>query len=250
MTRALATSGVARPQASLDVLRCMPSILRGEDRPAQPDSPETSVWDEGPLPWEVTAVVALDSWDRPEGPPQLLALLPGDQADRNFGAAVGHRHHHRLRLAGGPGDRRGGGPGCRLQRPDRPRRGRDLPYHLRQHGTAAWPRCRRMVVGTINLAAGGRVQTGRRQHRLEIFKLAVAGNTTMMHLLLAIPPDSIRLAPYIPVVNHVPTLTAGELGLAAHPQAHGGLPAGRGELCRRATSARACSPPRWMRPAS
>ena len=33
-------------------------------------------------------MVALDSWDRPEGPPQLLALLPGDQADRNFGAAV------------------------------------------------------------------------------------------------------------------------------------------------------------------
>ena len=32
--------------------------------------------------------MALDSWDQPEGPPQLLALLPGDQADRNFGAAV------------------------------------------------------------------------------------------------------------------------------------------------------------------
>ena len=47
----------------------------------------------------------------------------------------------------------------------------------------------------------------------------MAGNTTMIHLLLAIPPDSIRLAPYIPAVNHVPTLTAGELGLAAHPQA-------------------------------
>ena len=88
VTRVLATLGVSRPQASLDVLRCMPSILRGEDCPAVPESPETSIWDAGPLPWEVTAVVALDSWDRPDGPPQLLALLPGDQADRNFGAAI------------------------------------------------------------------------------------------------------------------------------------------------------------------
>ena len=75
-----------------------------------------------------------------------------------------------------------------------------------------------MVVGTINrLLEAACKQVG--AHTAEIFKLAVAGNTTMMHLLLAIPPDSIRLAPYIPVVNHVPTLSAGELGLAAHPQA-------------------------------
>jgi uncharacterized 2Fe-2S/4Fe-4S cluster protein (DUF4445 family) len=33
----------------------------------------------------------------------------------------------------------------------------------------------------------------------------------MTHLLLGIPPESIRLAPYIPVVNHVPTLAAGAI---------------------------------------
>ena len=76
----------------------------------------------------------------------------------------------------------------------------------------------RLVVGTINrLLEAACKQVGASTD--EIFKLAVAGNTTMIHLLLAIPPESIRLAPYIPVVNHVPTLTAGELGLAAHPQA-------------------------------
>ncbi len=75
-----------------------------------------------------------------------------------------------------------------------------------------------LVVGTINrlLEAACR-HVGARTD--EIFKLAVAGNTTMIHLLLAIPPEPIRLAPYIPVVNHVPTLTAGPLGLGAHPQA-------------------------------
>ena len=66
-----------------------------------------------------------------------------------------------------------------------------------------------MVVSTINrLLEAACKQVG--ASTAEIFKLAVAGNTTMMHLLLAIPPDSIRLEPYIPVVNHVPTLTAGE----------------------------------------
>ncbi len=33
VTRALATLGVSRPQVSLDVLRCMPSILRGRELP-------------------------------------------------------------------------------------------------------------------------------------------------------------------------------------------------------------------------
>ena len=61
-----------------------------------------------------------------------------------------------------------------------------------------------LVVGTINrLLEAVCKQVG--ASTAEIFKLAVAGNTTMIHLLLAIPPESIRLSPYIPVVNHPPT---------------------------------------------
>jgi uncharacterized 2Fe-2S/4Fe-4S cluster protein (DUF4445 family) len=41
----------------------------------------------------------------------------------------------------------------------------------------------------------------------------------MIHLLLAIPPEAIRLAPYVPAVNQAPVLTAADLGLVAHPQA-------------------------------
>ena len=75
-----------------------------------------------------------------------------------------------------------------------------------------------LVVGTINrLLAAACKHVGAAPD--EVFKLTVAGNTTMIHLLLAIPPDSIRLAPYIPVVNHVPIAHRGELGLVAHPQA-------------------------------
>jgi uncharacterized 2Fe-2S/4Fe-4S cluster protein (DUF4445 family) len=47
----------------------------------------------------------------------------------------------------------------------------------------------------------------------------LAGNTTMIHLLLALPPRYIRESPYVPTVNPVPTLTGAESGLATHPDA-------------------------------
>jgi uncharacterized 2Fe-2S/4Fe-4S cluster protein (DUF4445 family) len=52
-----------------------------------------------------------------------------------------------------------------------------------------------------------------------IHKLTVTGNTTMMHLFLGIPPENIRLTPYIPAANQPPTFMAGELGLPIHPLA-------------------------------
>lgn len=217
VTRALATMGVSRPQAALDVLRCMPDVLRGGNCPAPEDSPAGDFWDEGPAPWEVTAVVALDSWDRPDGPPQLLALLPGDRTDRNFGAAVDIGTTTvsvwLVDLESGEVVAQAADYNGQIAR------GEDvisrIIYARRDERLIEM---QGLVVGTINrlLEAACR-QVG--ATTAEIFKLAVAGNTTMIHLLLAVPPESIRLAPYIPVMNHVPTLTASELGLAAHPQA-------------------------------
>ncbi len=53
----------------------------------------------------------------------------------------------------------------------------------------------------------------------EIVKATVAGNSTMIHLLLNIPAASIRLSPFVTAVNEVPELRAQELGLPIHPQA-------------------------------
>jgi uncharacterized 2Fe-2S/4Fe-4S cluster protein (DUF4445 family) len=50
-----------------------------------------------------------------------------------------------------------------------------------------------------------------------IYKTSLAGNSTMIHLLLQIPPSSIRLAPYITVANHIPVLSAREMGIDTHP---------------------------------
>ncbi len=53
----------------------------------------------------------------------------------------------------------------------------------------------------------------------QIYKATVAGNSTMMHLLLGIPAESIRLSPFVTGVNHVPALTARDIGLLLNPEA-------------------------------
>ena len=49
-----------------------------------------------------------------------------------------------------------------------------------------------------------------------VMKAVVAGNSTMIHLLLGIPAESIRLSPFITAVNHPPPLRAVAVGLDMH----------------------------------
>jgi uncharacterized 2Fe-2S/4Fe-4S cluster protein (DUF4445 family) len=53
----------------------------------------------------------------------------------------------------------------------------------------------------------------------DVFKVTITGNSTMIHLLLDIPAASIRLAPFVTAVNHVPSLKAEEVGLNINPEA-------------------------------
>ncbi|MEP7133399.1 MAG: ASKHA domain-containing protein [Chloroflexota bacterium] len=53
----------------------------------------------------------------------------------------------------------------------------------------------------------------------DVVKATIAGNSTMMHLLLGIPAGSIRLSPFITAVNHPPVMMAREVGLTSHPEA-------------------------------
>ena len=53
----------------------------------------------------------------------------------------------------------------------------------------------------------------------EVVKATIAGNSTMMHLLLGIPAASIRLSPFVTAVNHLPLMSAREVGLKTHPEA-------------------------------
>jgi uncharacterized 2Fe-2S/4Fe-4S cluster protein (DUF4445 family) len=83
----------------------------------------------------------------------------------------------------------------------------DSGKELRQH-----------VLDTIN----GLLETASKRVNAkpeQIVKATIAGNTTMMHLLLGIPPASIRLSPFIPAINHFPVMTARDIGLNTHPEA-------------------------------
>ncbi len=232
VTRELTRLGLAAPRTSLAVLRSMGGVLRGET--AAPD--ESAAADDtaaGPPPangsgeeisvstpyepWEVTAVVALDTWDQPDGPPQVLALLPGDQADRNFGAAVDIGTTTvtvwLVDLESGEVVAQASDYNGQIAR------GEDvisrIIYARKPENLVE---LQGLVTGTINrLLAAACKQVNARPD--EVFKFTIAANPTMMHLLLSIPPDQIRLAPFIPAVNHTPTLTAGELGLASNQQA-------------------------------
>jgi uncharacterized 2Fe-2S/4Fe-4S cluster protein (DUF4445 family) len=76
---------------------------------------------------------------------------------------------------------------------------------------------RKLVVDSINELIARACKRGKTKPD-QIYKTILAGNSTMMHLLLKIPPSSIRLAPYITVANHLPVLSAEETGLNTFSQ--------------------------------
>lgn len=77
---------------------------------------------------------------------------------------------------------------------------------------------RRLILKTIN-ALVERVCKRAKCESERIMKATLAGNSTMMHLLLGLPAESIRLMPFVTTVNSPPTLRAEDIGLAIHPEA-------------------------------
>jgi len=80
------------------------------------------------------------------------------------------------------------------------------------------PELRQRVLDTINSL----LETACKRVKAKpgnVVKAAIAGNSTMMHLLLGIPAASIRLSPFTTAVNHPPVMTAREVGLNTHPEA-------------------------------
>ena len=51
----------------------------------------------------------------------------------------------------------------------------------------------------------------------EIYNAVVSGNTTMIHLLLGLNPEYIRLKPYTPTLLEAPYITAEEVGIEIYP---------------------------------
>jgi uncharacterized 2Fe-2S/4Fe-4S cluster protein (DUF4445 family) len=99
------------------------------------------------------------------------------------------------------------------------RRGEDVISRIIYAGkNNGYVEMRELVLATINDLLHRACQRAQAD-RYEIFRTTVAGNSIMMHLLLGIPAGSIRTSPFVTAVNHIPTLSAREVGLEIHPEA-------------------------------
>jgi uncharacterized 2Fe-2S/4Fe-4S cluster protein (DUF4445 family) len=211
LRRALAQEhGISHLTADLVTLRRLGPILRAS----------------GEQDWPVTAIIEMDAWDRPKGPPRLIDLLPGDQRDQVWGAAIDIGTTtvtvYLVDLVKGEVAEAAADYNGQI------RRGEDvisrIVYASRstagQNGNRAdgLAELQGLVLGTINRLLARCCQR-RHIEPTQIYKATVAGNPTMIHLLAGIPPEQIRLAPYIPAINEMPTQRAAEMGLGIHPAA-------------------------------
>ncbi|MEE9597999.1 MAG: ASKHA domain-containing protein [Acidiferrobacterales bacterium] len=76
----------------------------------------------------------------------------------------------------------------------------------------------RRVLGTINRLVKAAAEEANVTSE-QIRSTCLSGNTTMIHLLLGLDPEQIRLAPYVPTIHSLAPITAQEAGLDIHPRA-------------------------------
>ncbi len=165
--------------------------------------------------WQVTAIVETDTWEQPAGPARLLDLLPSTDAIWGVAADIGTTtvSVYLVNLLSGEIAAKAAEYNGQIKR------GEDIIsriiYASKNDGLSE---LQALVVDTLNQL----IERAARRAKIEpaqIYKMTVAGNSTMIHLLLGLPPASIRLEPFVTAINQPPPLRAGELGLAIHPQA-------------------------------
>ena len=196
---ALAREGVENPQASLSFLRKMGATLREGD-------------------WQVHVILDTDVWDRPQCPPRLIDIRPGyARDDRIWGIAVDIGTTtvtvYLVELMSGEVVAQVADYNGQIKR------GEDVISRIiyaSKNGGAE--EMQSLVTATINWLVN---MACKRAHVApdDIVKATIAGNSTMIHLLLGMPTSSIRLAPFVTGINHSPTVTAAEVGLAINPLA-------------------------------
>jgi uncharacterized 2Fe-2S/4Fe-4S cluster protein (DUF4445 family) len=173
--------------------------------------------------WTVTLVIEADRWDAPEGPPRLVDVLAGEHLESLWAVAIDIGTTTNVvwlvdmlsgRVMARAADYNG-----------QIARGEDvisrIVYASRGKGEdkgKGLVELQRLVIQTLNgLLERVTAEVGARPE--EVYRAVVAGNSTMIHLLLALPPEPIRLMPFVTTVNHIPTLRAHELSLRLCPAA-------------------------------
>jgi uncharacterized 2Fe-2S/4Fe-4S cluster protein (DUF4445 family) len=192
-------AGISEIQVSLATLKNIGYVLRQQD-------------------WKVTAIIDSQAWDCPDCPGRLIQLLPGHIAEEVplWGVAIDIGTTTvslwLVNLLTGE---------VKAQVAEYNRqiaRGEDvisrIIYTAKNSGRE---QLRNLVVETINELID-RACKRTNVNPTDIIKSTIAGNSTMMHLFLGIPAESIRLAPFVTGVNHVPTITAREVDIHIHPE--------------------------------
>jgi uncharacterized 2Fe-2S/4Fe-4S cluster protein (DUF4445 family) len=186
-------------EASLPVLRRLAPALRDGD-------------------WTVTVVVELDTSHSREGPPRLIDVLPGERLESLWAVAmdIGTTSNvvWLIDLISGE---------VMAQKADyngQIARGEDVISRIiyASKSESNLKELQNLVLETFNRL----VQQTAEERGIstdEIYKAVVAGNSTMLHLFAGIPPETIRLMPFITVVNQLPMFEAREIGLGINPAA-------------------------------
>ncbi len=167
--------------------------------------------------WTVTVVVELDAWNRPDGPPRLINVLPGEHPESLWAVAIdiGTTSNVVWLIDMISGE-------VMAQKIDyngQIARGEDvisrIIYASKGDGLEE---LQGLVLETLNRLLNEAAQE-RGIRTDQIYKAVVAGNSTMMHLFTGVPPESIRRMPFITAVNQFPPFPAHEIGLEINAEA-------------------------------
>ncbi len=199
-TAARKQAGVTDLKTSLEMLRKIGGVVREGD-------------------WNVTAVLNAKTWDCPDCPAELLDINPGHipQDTPLWGVAIDiGTTTVSLWLT----DLLTGQVRAQVAEYNQQiSRGEDVISRIIFAGkNGGEVKMRTLVMDTINELLGRACKRAKAKPE-EIIKATISGNSTMMHLLLGIPASSIRLTPFVTVVNHIPSMSARDLGLEIHPRA-------------------------------
>ena len=89
--------------------------------------------------------------------------------------------------------------------------------YIHEHSEEGLKELQKSVISGINTMIG-QLCGAAEVNPVQIYKVTVAGNPTMIHLFTAIDPSNIDHSPYIPVLRDGLALAAGELGLEINPE--------------------------------
>ena len=196
-------AGIDQVQISLGLLQKLGKILRAGE-------------------WDVTAILDMHPTDQPLSAPRLIDVIPGKElippplwaaaidigtttvtvwlVDLITGQVRAQPAQYNQQIS----------------------RGEDVVSRIIFAGKdGGQENLRQLVLTTINElleVACKRVKTDPPLVTTDIVKATVAGNSTMVHLFLGIPPENIRIMPFTTTINQVPNLTAQEVGVNINPE--------------------------------